>query len=756
MAGKLKKLDLKGMAIRHGEKVVFGLVAFFSAFMLFGADWMPFGLHPQEVTNKVLEGEDKLKRRTWPEEEQTAFVVEEQQKVENLVNNMLTHVDPSPYLFTQDFAFDLYGTTAPITEPEFLPVENLIADVGRFTMYVHEEREEPSGLLAQEITDATVVDESGEDESEIPEEFRSRDGATGLRGDRLGGKGKEGRDVASALESLRGGGIGIFGSDDDDDDYAESGAGGAGREYGRETGAGRGQRYVAVRGIVPLHEQLLKIKKASHVSRSDAEALYDIMEFELQRKRMLPDAEDPWSGEWEPADVEFSTGVLLESPGFDPEVVEGIVTDIAITMPLPQRVIGFWGKDATHPALENFALTDEEMELEMEIYSRLLKKHQEQAGDEPEEIVAKGGFSKLMSGNSRRLAGAVDRKASDDTQVRSYPLGIGDDEDDDTGGRRNRGILGAYNAGPSISQTDFLAEFEDVPEDDLRNKLQEYVKERITASGQLLLFRYFDFDVEPGASYMYRVRLEVTNPNYNRSPSEAKGLDYVVEGQTRKTDWSNITDAVHVPRDADYFVASIDEPRGASLSSANFSIFKWDPEIGTTVETRSLDVELGSEIGGREETHVLDAAKARFEIEDYNFQTGDVLVDAFRNDKIRSTQHEDLNLATGRDLGLSNQVLVLQGDGRLVVLDEVTRKDELAERRKYFEYEQKDYQDIKDLEVRGPDTRVAGQNGGIFGGDDDDDDYYGTGDTSRDRRRGRGGMNPLQRARTNSKGKNDR
>ena len=41
--------------------------------------------------------------------------------------------------------------------------------------------------------------------------------------------------------------------------------------------------------------------------------------------------------------------------------------------------------------------------------------------------------------------------------------------------------------------------------------------------GRLLLFRYFDFSIEPGNAYRYRVKLKMRNPNYLR------GYDEVVD-----------------------------------------------------------------------------------------------------------------------------------------------------------------------------------------------------------------------------------
>ncbi|MEZ6144365.1 MAG: hypothetical protein R3B91_02810 [Planctomycetaceae bacterium] len=746
MAGKLKGINIKGFFVKHGEKLVFGLVAAFAAYVLFGTNWVPFQHHPLEITNAVEEAKDKLHQKSWPQEEQTQFVVSADESVGALVSNIRTHVDPSPYLLSENFEFDLYGTTAPITEPEFMPVQALRADAGHLVMFVIPEEEEPD-LLEDPAVTSTDEKAPMDDEADIPDQFKSRDtfsqvpGSSARRGSSGGkrkGKGEDDDNFGGAL-SLGRGGLRFGGGDDDDDDYDSTEQGGRARSAA-STGEGRGQRYVAVRGVVPLHEQINKIKKASNVGRATAEMLYELMNFELQRMKMLPEADDPWSGDWEPVDIEVSKEVLRDAAGFDAEVVEGIVTDSVITMPLPELVMGRWGQNATHPDLENFTLTDDEIDLEMKIYEQLLKRHQEEIADAPEEPIEKGGFADLMGANSRRLAGTVGRGgnglrvAEDDGPQGGFgraPTGSGrlqsgariaEDEDDGPSGFGGRGLnFAAASRGytQTVSADDFLNEFKDIQDEELKTKLKAYVEDKITASGQLLLFRYLDFDVEPGATYKYRVRLEVANPNYGRKSSEAAGIAEVVEGQTRKTEWSNITDLVHVPRDAEYFVTKVDQPRGGtSLATSNFAIYKWDPEYGTTVAVNNLDVELGQEVGGPVKTHVLDPAQYTFEVEDYLFQTGDVLVDAVGDETIQTRQHPDLQIATGRDLELSNQAIVLQGDGRLVVIDEVTGRGDLEQRKKLLGFEQRLYEDIKDASVK--EDQYANAGGGIFGEDYDD------------------------------------
>jgi hypothetical protein len=69
---------------------------------------------------------------------------------------------------------------------------------------------------------------------------------------------------------------------------------------------------------------------------------------------------------------------------------------------------------------------------------------------------------------------------------------------------------------------------------------------KITAVGNLLLFRYFDFDVQPGYAYRYRVKLKLMNPNYERPVNEVMDPAYA-EGESRWSPPSNISNAAVLP-----------------------------------------------------------------------------------------------------------------------------------------------------------------------------------------------------------------
>ena len=57
-----------------------------------------------------------------------------------------------------------------------------------------------------------------------------------------------------------------------------------------------------------------------------------------------------------------------------------------------------------------------------------------------------------------------------------------------------------------------------------------------------LLFRYLDFDIEPGTYYRYRVRLKIANPLYDSQTTNP----FLSAGETRATPWSRPSPSVFV------------------------------------------------------------------------------------------------------------------------------------------------------------------------------------------------------------------
>jgi hypothetical protein len=198
----------------------------------------------------------------------------------------------------------------------------------------------------------------------------------------------------------------------------------------------------------------------------------------------------------------------------------------------------------------------------------------------------------------------------------------------------------------------------------------------VTAEGELLLFRYLDFNVDPGKTYRYRVRLVLNNPNFGHLTSEADGEASVVAGETRETDWSNVTRPVTIERDVAYFVKDVDLRRNKTL----VSVYEWDTKLGTTVHG-DIDLYPGQHITGKTKTNVIDPAKSIAEVKEYTFKSPDVFVDTHTDVALDRNLHKDLQLpggSTGEALLPEEALVVHAATGELAVIDPVREAGEKA------------------------------------------------------------------------------
>jgi hypothetical protein len=305
-----------------------------------------------------------------------------------------------------------------------------------------------------------------------------------------------------------------------------------------------------------------------------------------------------------------------------------------------------WGPRGSHPGIENFKLTAAHQQGLRLIEERM---EAETAAAVPQtEQVKVGGFASLLPADPRTM-----RQNLSDESRKKIAAEVAKELKTDTAGVENR----------------------------MRQ-----------AAGRLLLFRYLDFDVNPGAAYRYRVRLQLENPNRNRLLEEVADPN-VKDGLFRWTEWSEPTVAAYVQPDTKYFVEEITPPRGRSLASAKFNVFQWMPASGSVV-TSALKVDLGDFIGGTAQTEVLDPAQAKVTSQSVDFSTNDMLVDVMETPKIDPAEHSDLKIPTaarGR-FDIPTQVLVVDEYGDLRAFDPVSRQEERASAEQRLQMERAQFQ----------------------------------------------------------------
>ena len=71
------------------------------------------------------------------------------------------------------------------------------------------------------------------------------------------------------------------------------------------------------------------------------------------------------------------------------------------------------------------------------------------------------------------------------------------------------------------------------------------------------LFRFFDFHVDPGKQYVYRVQLALQNPNWGVKPAVLKSPE-LANGQYVITKWSEPSPVISVPRDTRVLATSVE------------------------------------------------------------------------------------------------------------------------------------------------------------------------------------------------------
>jgi hypothetical protein len=105
---------------------------------------------------------------------------------------------------------------------------------------------------------------------------------------------------------------------------------------------------------------------------------------------------------------------------------------------------------------------------------------------------------------------------------------------------------------------------------------------------EYLLFRFFDFSVQPGKHYRYRVKLVLANPNYGMLPHflERDGMEKV---KTLEADWSEPSPPVAVPRDSQVLVAST----RASDGSASLMMVRFEEKDGVAASEEFVTVQRG-------------------------------------------------------------------------------------------------------------------------------------------------------------------
>jgi hypothetical protein len=668
----------------------------------------------------------------WPQSEQDQFKIVDYSMKSKVLFTPLASIVSGRYDFSTPIFHPLYRKDEPRREPNYKPVQYLhivagLAPLSMSTALPMETSEDGSAPTTPEMSKPVMDDsefnarpEPGVGNGALP--GRNGLGATpGLPSGSGPGPASRAPTTASGTRAATATGSGISG--------LSAFQGMPGAPAGPGLGAvgsdvkALGVRYIAVRGVFPLREQITAYKNALHLSEAEAASLIEITDFVLERQTAMAGS-DPWKdSEWKKVSLTRAEEILEECSDLDPlDPVPTRMKDPVITMNLPLRLLFTWGPAATHPKIKDEEMKAEEIQMEDKLLEALDKTMDEAKVQETKKTRLGGlapkqrdvrsavrslanssdgmNMYRQMASRAGNMQGGSSSSMGASRQMPSMPMssmGSAGAAGGYGAGSAMMGQMGSAMAGPMSSMMGMGM--------GMGAMRTGTGLDRLVVNSQYLLFRYLDFDVEPGKAYRYRVRLTLRNPNFDLSPEELGSADVeITKGEDRETPWSNISNPEVVPQTVNFYLKTVErEPyneehvkTNTSKPVAQLSIFDWDTKLGTVITDMLKIPAIGGFIGEeKKEPLVLDLAEGTLDKKkNHNFTTLNVLVDVESDVEVEADKHPDLKLS-GKDrrgmthLGLMPEALVALESGAIEAIDPISEKTEEQRWQNRAEHERK-------------------------------------------------------------------
>jgi hypothetical protein len=481
-----------------------------------------------------------------------------------------------------------------------------------------------------------------------------------------------------------------------------------------------GRRFVAVVGVVEVRRQQQALMRAQRAgSLSEVSDRLNYKAFKVQRQRAVP-GPDPWpkdESSWKDVNTEASIEVLAEASDFDPEIVPAKHTSGELTSPLPRRLDGEWDvNEVGHPRIPTLSEDEKQQELEM---NRLAAEALKEEGESVESDTGGMGFTRVQK-DAMKL-----RRQAQGTETGSKKMGDYMDRMRSMGPPGGaRGGRGGPAAGPGSGAPPMGRGMMPMPPN-AGNGMMGSGSMRMPSSpmgkgmgmgmgkgmgmgmggmgmgaamtdmgAELQLFRYFDFDVEPGECYRYRVKLIVENPNFEET---FVSQPTVAEGKYRETPWSAPTPPVVVERDVEYGLVKMKIDKGR-IDGAELEVVQFDQSVGSYIMDH-FPVAFGAFVGKeKQKTMHLDFIGPTFKEEPVTFSSKDLLLDSTGTpSRFSETAEADLKLDKKNSAKLLDMAVTFDRFGEIVELDGSSIQD-LKAARKRVEEERKPYDEFKETE----------------------------------------------------------
>lgn len=663
---KIKTLDYKQFALQHGEKIGLGVIGLVAVICLGMTNWASdFSGTPEDMERAAAEVDRKLKSNPWPETAKNEFLPTVTADAE--LGRVLAAVDLKKFEWTTPYSPKLYPKQLPADEVDWIPVTKLYARSGQMPMAVS--APPPSDSLADEPV-----------ERKPAKPAKEKKGASAAEGLTL-----------SSMHS------------------AGSGGGGAGMAgYGAMSAEkARGVRFNVVVGVVNVQEQYKSLRNKLHLdSVQQAKPYLEYIGFELERQRAVPGS-DPWAGPWKRVNTDSSMEILGEASDFDPEIVSASATNGEFTSPLPKRLDADWDPNKVgHPAIPT--LTEEQQEAQ-DAENRAFSKV---AGEEDADATGgRQGFSRIQKDANKLRDRALSRPdgAAAVAEVRNRMAamyGAGGGRSGHAGGTAvatgPAGHGGARGGMPPAMNMGAMPGGGNMGM--LMGRGGAGMMGTAETEADLLLFRYFDFDVEPGECYRYRVRLITKNPSFGETFVNGQN---VAEGEMRESPWSVPSTATAVDKDVEYALLKASE-KGGRRDGADLEVVQFDPTTGTLISDK-FKVLFGAYVGAeKRKTPHLNLAVPSFDDEEISFRSQDVLLDSAAAPNLSESVKKDLNLSPKKLRELSKQgeldlAVTVNRFGEIVDLDADSNSDIKPALTRVKE-EREPYKDLKEPVKRKSET----------------------------------------------------
>ena len=734
----MKKLNIKALVVEHVEKIVFGLFALITLGILtVGTSWARYEKTPDDLKRSVENAKQKItSNNPWPKDKEESFkVVDFSEKARML----FTMPSIARYDFSQWLFHPLYKKDEPKREPVYEPVQALIANATFVPLSVLSEE---ARKMRAEASSSEGTDTSMPSDAVGNEEFEARGtGSTGrgkLPGDGMipgapaGGHGAPGAYVPPGMNNTKpagghsspkkgGGGGGTSSSVGAASAMPGGSHGGPGLlgmlpgMGGPEMGGGsmstgvaaRGVRVMAVRGVFPIQKQIENYRNALHVNQEEAAELLEVTDFILERQVAVPGS-NPWDEQaspWVVVNIDSALEVLSECSDLDFEdPVPTALRDAVITMDLPLNLLGLWKSFATHPLIKNEELSLEAIEEE----ARLLDKVNEVAEGanitDPSQPRRKG-LAKQQK-DFKKIVGEVTSNAEGRgmmEQMMKQMKSAQPSQSVSDGPRGGHGMMpgGMMPGGMMPGMGGMMPGMGG-------GRGGMSALDRLVARHKYLLFRYFDFDVEFGKAYRYRVRLELRNPNFER-PADELGDIEIAKGEYRMTPMSNISNPDVVRNKAGYFLKDVErEPyleekvKATTRPVALLAMYEWDTTMGTVFSDVLNLTAIGGYVGEEKKkgTLIPDLVAGTLEKGEHTFMTQDALVDVEADFDAIPDQHPDLKLTVDKGrtvarLGLLEEALVVTANGELKTIGQPMNSIDKDAERQWKQREDLEHKIIK-------------------------------------------------------------